>query len=93
MKPPKTTPITIRLTFRVEGLWWNCYLAPPNSMEGAIKLGSILMSAVEDSAECKQLFMLAIQAAFDAFARSELGVIPAWSEPTIGPENERAGRA
>jgi hypothetical protein len=51
-----------RVAFRKEGKWWNAYYAMPDTMKGAIHLGSILMTLVQDQ-ETKQAFMTTMRSA------------------------------
>jgi hypothetical protein len=81
-----------RLAFRVEGKWWIAYYALPNTMEGAIVLGSIAMSLVEDK-ERKLAFQAIMKSAVeDLFAARFGDVIDSWNEQQA-PESERSGSA
>lgn len=88
-----TQTLNVRLTFRQEGAWWNCYVAKPDTMKGAFKLGSIVFAGARDSEACKDAFMTAMNEAFIAFCRAEYGITPAMGNVTVGPEHERAGGA
>lgn len=87
----KTLPI--RLAFRVEGEFWVAYLARANTMDGAKRLGSILLGAVENSHKRKQAFMDLMQDMMADGIKDVTGQAPNWNEPQPAPEAERAGRA
>lgn len=81
-----------RLAFRSEGEFWVAYLAKPDTMEGAERLGSILLRAVAHDEKRKQAFMSLIQEMIDdAVLRVTGKAIEGWSEPVPAPEAERGG--
>lgn len=83
-----------RLALRVEGDWWNAYLAQSGTMDDAIHLGSIRFSAVAENDERKQAFMLLMRDVMADLIESAIGQRPIWPDPPeIAPEHERAGRA
>ena len=83
-----------RLAMRVEGEFWNAYYALPNTMEGALLLGSIRMAFVEDFS-AKQIFMALMRDAVSAIIKAQTGIDAAWPDPDgiPAPQHERAGRA
>lgn len=82
-----------RLAFRVEGEFWNAYWAPSQaSMEGAIQLGSLRMSAAKVPAR-KDQFMDLMRAAFSDLAQDATGVRPGFTGARPAPERERSGSA
>ena len=81
-----------RLAMRVEGDWWKAYYALPDTMDGAIPLGTIRMSIVADW-QRKELFMAMMKDAVSDIIRAEIGVDPEWPEARPAPEHERSGRA
>lgn len=83
-----------RLAMRVEGDLWVAYYALPNTMEGALFLGSIQMAFVQDF-RAKEIFMALMRDAVSAIIRDKTGVAPDWPEPEgrAAPEHERSGRA
>lgn len=83
-----------RLAFRIEGSNWNCYYAEPDTMEGAVFLGSIPMKFVENKKR-KAEFMKLMRDCFSDVTEGILGVRPDWPNPGghQGPENERSGNA
>lgn len=91
MAESKTLPI--RLAMRVEGDWWVAYMAQMETMEGAKRLGSILMGIVENNPECKQAFMSLMQSAMSDAIKHVFHQTPDWNAPQAAPEVERAGRA
>lgn len=80
-----------RLAMRVEGDSWNAYWAEPGTMENAILLGSIALSAVKTNMERRHDFMaLMLKVASDLF-RDMTGEIPSFGEPVTAPKHERSG--
>jgi hypothetical protein len=88
-----TNKLPIRLAMRAEGDWWVAYMAQPDTMDGAKRLGSILLGIVERNAEHKQTFMALMQEVMTAAIKDVFGQTPDWSEPQAAPESERSGRA
>lgn len=82
-----------RLALRAEGENWNAYYAEPNTMEGAIFLGSILMATVVNNPERKKAFMELMQDIVAEYLKAVVGEQPTWLEPHSAPEHEKAGRA
>lgn len=90
MSELKTLPV--RLALRVEGDWWVAYLAQADTMDGAKRMGSILMGIVEDKKR-KQAFMdLMRDAMDDAIKELTDGAVTHWTERPA-PQAERSGRA
>ncbi len=82
-----------RLALRVEGDFWNAYIAAPESMEGAVFMGSIPMAFVANKPERKEAFMNLMKACFDDFIQENIGQLPTWGEPKVAPEKDRTGNA
>ncbi|RMA42223.1 hypothetical protein D9R08_12015 [Rhodophyticola porphyridii] len=82
-----------RLAMRVEGDFWVAYYALPDTMEGALFLGSIRMAFVQDIA-AKETFMALMRDAVSDIVKGHTGIAPEWPDPhgTPAPEHERAGR-
>jgi hypothetical protein len=79
-----------RLALRDEGEFWVAYFArSQDSMDGAIKLGSIRMSIVRGDRQMKQRFMELMQISYEQAVIDVTGQIPTWGKPTAAPENER----
>jgi hypothetical protein len=81
-----------RLALRHEGNFWNAYYAMPDTMEGAILLGSIQLRFVMDEAR-KQLFMALMQEAVTDLIQDTLGQPPTWNSPVTAPPHEKAGHS
>ena len=83
-----------RLAMRVEGDLWVAYYALPETMDGALFLGSIRMAFVQDFA-AKEIFMALMRDAVSAIIKNASGHEPAWPHPhgTPAPDHERGGRA
>lgn len=82
-----------RLALRHEGKMWNAYFALPNTMDGAVFLGSIAMAAVVDNVNRKQDFMRLMQSFVADLLTDKTGVRPTWWEPRDAPESEKAGHS
>ena len=92
--PASTRKLPMRLAFREEGHFWNCYMAKQDTMEGAKLIGCIAMGAVRKSADIKADFMDVMKAAFALAASEVTGVKVEWpSTPESAPESERGGNA
>jgi hypothetical protein len=76
-----------RLALRVEGNIWNAYYAMPDTMEGALWLGSIAMGAVTDNPGRKADFMRLMRGIVTEFLQDMSSVSVTW------PEHERSGSA
>lgn len=83
-----------RLAMRVEGDLWVAYYALPDTMEGALFLGSIRMAFVQDFA-AKEIFMALMRDAVGEIIKGQTGISPEWPDPhgKPAPEHERGGRA
>jgi len=83
-----------RLAMRSEGDLWAAYYALPNTMDGAIFLGSIQLRFVQD-AERKSMFIALMREAVSDILEQLTGERPTWPEPegTPAPEHERGGNA
>jgi hypothetical protein len=81
-----------RLAMRQEGEWWNAYYAKPNTMMGALMLGSIRMRFVLVP-ERKNAFLDLMREAVGDIIEEATGERPSWSGERSAPEIERAGNA
>lgn len=82
-----------RLALREEGENWNAYYAAPDTMVGAIFLGSIKRTFV-DSEKRKRAFLSLMQDCLGDIIKKATGVRPTWPEGVQpAPENERSGNA
>jgi hypothetical protein len=73
-----------RLAMREEGREWKAYYAMPDTMNGAIFLGSIQMRFVEVE-ERKKAFMDLMREAVGDLIEEQVGVRPAWGGPKAAP--------
>jgi hypothetical protein len=81
-----------RLAMRHEGESWNAYYAMPDTMDGAILLGSIAMRFIVDNEERKTAFMDFMREAVADLIEEATGQRPIWPEgPHTAPEHERSG--
>jgi hypothetical protein len=90
-KTKQTVP-SGRIALRVEGLFWNAYFAKPDTMEGALLLGSIRMSLVADNSRVKAHFMTTMRMAIAAIHEEMGSEVVKWSQKHA-PESERGGNA
>jgi hypothetical protein len=82
-----------RLAMRQEGVNWVAYYAMPDTMHGAIYLGSILMSIVSRPKR-KEEFMSLMRNVVADLIEERTGVRPTWPDgPQPAPEHERAGHS
>jgi hypothetical protein len=78
-----------RVAFRVEGPNWNAYFALPDSMEGAVYLGSMRMALVERE-DRKNAFIAFMREVVGDILEDSIGVRPTWpTPPQRAPEHER----
>lgn len=82
----------MRLAMRVEGTYWNAYVAEEGTMTSAVLLGSIAMAAVHDK-ERKQRFMDLMQDSMADQMKALGADIQGWNAPVRALETERAGHA
>lgn len=80
-----------RLALRVEGNFWNAYVARTSSMDGAILIGSIVMTAIRENPERKALFMELMKGIVEEALTVGGVVVEGWSAPMGAPESERGG--
>ena len=81
-----------RLAMRVEGTMWNAYWALPDTMDGAVLIGSIAMAAVQN-VKRKHAFMLLMQDSLSSLFADKGVEIDRWEKPQSAPERERGGNA
>lgn len=83
-----------RLAMRAEGDNWCAYYAMPDTMQGAILLGSVRMAIVTRDAARKQAFMALMRDAVADIIEDATGQRPTWpNPPRPAPEHERGGNA
>ena len=83
-----------RLAMHHEGPNWNAYYALPDSMLGAIFLGSIAMKFVADKPERKYLFICLMREAVSDLLEELTGHRPTWPDGVQpAPEHERSGNS
>jgi hypothetical protein len=94
MTPASTEALQVgRLAMRQEGGNWNAYLAPPDTMEKPLFLGSIRMGAIMRNPERKAAFMDMMRDVVSDIIEEQTGIRPSWGGPCSAPEHERAGTA
>lgn len=81
----------LRLAFRVEGQFWNCYVAESDTMEGARLVGSVLFDAARSSAAVKSGFISLMKSVFEEIAEAATGAEVSHWVTTPAPEHERSG--
>jgi hypothetical protein len=80
-----------RLAIRVEGTLWCAYWALPNTMDGALFLGSIRLAFV-DNVKRKEAFIDLMRDAVGEMLKAQ-GMIPESWDRRKAPEHERGGNA
>jgi hypothetical protein len=78
-----------RLALRGEAGRWNAYWALPNTMQGALFLGSIPLAAINAEPDLKEKFI-------ELMRETVTALIPGatWPDPPhAAPEHERGGNA
>jgi hypothetical protein len=82
-----------RLAMRQEGRSWVAYYAMTNTMDGAIYLGSILMT-IAARRKRKEEFLTFMRNVVADLIEERTGVRPTWPDgPQPAPEHERAGHS
>ena len=88
----KTQVGRIAMRESADGEWWHGYYALPDTMEGALLLGSIRMQFVLDERR-KQAFMHLMQEAVADIVEDTAGARPSYFNVAPGPAHEnRAAR-
>ncbi len=82
-----------RLAMRHEGNLWNAYYALPNTMDGALLIGSIAMAAVTENKRRKDAFMKMMSDFVADILQEKVGVRPDMSDVHAAPEHEKAGHS
>lgn len=80
-----------RLAMRREGKMWNAYYAMPNTMDGAVLLGSIAVAAIAENDERKNAFLGMMRSVVADVIEDETGQRPTWTGVRSAPESERSG--
>jgi hypothetical protein len=78
-----------RLAMRVEGNFWGAYWAKPDTMEGAVQLGTIAMDIVKDEKR-KQAFLGIMHSYLSEMIEKQTGVKQATFRTKPAPESERS---
>ena len=81
-----------RLAFRKAGKWVNCYLAQPDTMEGAKLMASVLKRVV-DVPEVFEAYKIMMRLWATATCEDVLGAGPSEFITEPAPEHERSGEA
>ena len=80
----------LRLVLRHEGDFWNAYIAPPGTMDGAALIGSIAIGAVRDL-ERRASFQNLMASIVKDCVRDLVGCEVIMGDAVPAPEHERAG--
>ena len=78
-----------RLALRVEGDNWNAYYALPDTMQGALYLGSIKMKFVNNPKHKNAFLDLMRECVADVLQETMGGARATWGDPQKAPEHER----
>jgi hypothetical protein len=90
---PTTVEANARLALRHEGDFWNGYFARRDTMQGAVLLGSIRMSALARNPARKDEFVALMRGLMEDVVTECGDEIAHWNEPEAAPESERSGHA
>lgn len=82
-----------RLAMRHEGNFWNAYFALPDTMDGAVLIGSIVIAGVAGNDNLKKAFMQLMWDVVADILEVRSGVRPTHGEVQGAPEHERAGHS
>lgn len=74
-----------RLALREEGDEWKAYYAMPDTMKGALFLGSIKMRFVVGNEQRKNIFMGLMREAVADIIEEKVGIRPVWGGPKAAP--------
>lgn len=92
MNEPQTVS-PFRIAFRVEGLMIHAYFAPPETMAGAVLLGSVLKSICDEDRAVWEAFKALMRQSMTTVMRAAIGVEAAEFIEEPAPEHEKAGSA
>jgi hypothetical protein len=82
-----------RLAMREEGTLWVAYYAMPDTMEGALFLGSVRMNFVRGHPDRRTAFIALMREAVGDIIEEKMGIQPEWPEgEQPAPEHERGGK-
>lgn len=85
---------TGRLAMREEGTLWVAYYAMPDTMEGALYLGSIRMQFIVGHPERRTTFIALMREGVNDIFEEKMGLRAEWPEgEQPAPEHERGGNA
>lgn len=88
----KVKSLGMRLAFRKEGGFVNCYVAQEETMQDATHIGSMRVTALEADGvwdDWKDL----MRRVLSHHIKESIGVTPVWGGEQKAPESERAGEA
>lgn len=78
-----------RLALRQHDDWWVAYYGLPETMDLAIKLGSIRIGGVVGNDKNKKAFINLMREMVADLIEEETGERPIWGDPQSAPEHER----
>ena len=85
--------MAMRLAFRKEGAFVNCYLASDTTMNDAVLLGSMRVTVCDAQPDVWDDWKTMMRRVLEFHIKSVLGITPEWSGEQRAPEHERAGEA
>lgn len=85
--------LTMRLAFREEGIWVNAYLAPADSMNDAILIGSMAKRILDASPDAWAGWRVLMTKAMEVFIQATTGSVATFGRETPAPEHEKSGHA
>lgn len=94
MKKETATVVSpFRIAIRKEGDFANAYYAAPNTMKGAMLLGSMRASALRNTPGAFEKWQEILRDIISQASREALGVEPVGFRTETAPEHERGGNS
>jgi hypothetical protein len=88
-----TKKMKIRLAMREEGVFWNAYLALPDTMDRAKLIGSISIGAVKQDPKMREEFQALMQKVLANAIEDVTGDRPDTWDIGPAPQSERSGNS
>jgi hypothetical protein len=76
----KKSQLPVRLALRAEGDKWNAYITKPDTMDGAIRVGSIALRFVEGNQKRKDAFIALMTEPLAEMMKEMYGEKPSWEQ-------------
>lgn len=83
----------IRLAFRKEGAFVNCYVAKEETMADATLIGSMRRTCLDHSPDVWEDWKALMKRVLEFHIKTSLNLTPEWGGEHKAPEHERSGEA